>query len=147
MVKIISEGIRPETEARAASNLSRAGFSLIEVLISMAITFFLLTGMAEMLCYSLLLKQKGDLHQIAADIISRKIEILKSLEPEHDWLSPGLHQETVKDENSERLFLLGWEVAKGPDGLKKIQLTLHPVPPGSQPGVRAILFRSEELGF
>ncbi len=147
MVKIISEGIRPGTEARAASNLSQDGFSLIEVLISMAITFFLLTGTAEMLCYSLLLKQKGDLHQIAADIISRKIEILKSLEPEHDWLSPGLHQETVKDENSGRLFFLIWEVSGGSAGLKKIQLTLYLEPGRNQPVIRATFFRSETLGF
>lgn len=146
-MKIINHEISSRPEARSPGHLSQAGFSLIEGLISMAITFFLLTGMAEMLCYSLLLKQKGDLHQTASDIITRKMEIFKSLEPEHDWLSSGVHEETVRDGNSERLFLLSWEVAEGPDGLKKIHLSLYSEPGRSQPIIRATLFRSETLGF
>jgi len=123
------------------------GFSLVETLIAMAIVFFLLVGLAQMLCYSLLLKQKGDLHQVSADLVSRKLELLKSLEGENEALSPGIHQETIQDYNSGRLFLLTWEVSESQSDLKKILVSLYPAPFGSRPPVRACWLRSESLGF
>lgn len=123
------------------------GFSLIETILAMAIVFFLLTGLAQIICYSLLLKQKADLHQISADLISRKLELLKSLSPENEALSPGLHQETIQDSESGRLFLLNWEVSQSQDGLKKIQVSLYPAPFGYRPPVRVCWLRSESLGF
>jgi len=44
----------------------------------MAIVFFLLAGTAQMLCYSFLLKQKADLHQISADLVSRRLRFLRA---------------------------------------------------------------------
>ncbi|MGQ9800040.1 MAG: hypothetical protein ACUVRL_00010 [Candidatus Saccharicenans sp.] len=113
----------------------------------MAIAFFLLVGLAQMLCYSLLLKQKGDLYQVSADLISRKLELLKSLSPENEALTPGLHQETIHDSKSGRLFLLNWEVSQNQDDLKKIQLSLYPAPFGLRPPVKACWLKSESLGF
>lgn len=123
------------------------GFSLIEVLIAMSIVFFLLLGMAQMLCYSLLLKQKADIHQISADIISQKLEYLKGLSPEHELLSPGQHQEIVKDESTERTFILNWEVTELPYRMKKITLSLHQNSAPHRLPTRALLFRSDILGF
>ncbi|MCX8160577.1 MAG: prepilin-type N-terminal cleavage/methylation domain-containing protein [Candidatus Saccharicenans sp.] len=125
---------------------STAGFSLLETLIAMAIMFFLLAGAAQMLCYSYLLKQKADLHRISADLISRKVEVLKSLAPGDEALSPGVHQETVQDRNSGRYFFLSWEVIEE-EGLKKVQLSLYPGPFGSRPPVRVSWYFSETLGF
>lgn len=123
-----------------------AGFSLVETLVAMAIVFFLLAGTAQVLCYSFLLKQKADLHRISADLISRKVEVLKSLEPENEALTPGVHQETVQDRNSGRYFFLTWEVIEE-EGLKKVQLSLYPAPFGSRPPLRVSWYRSETLGF
>lgn len=123
------------------------GFSLIEVLIAMAIVFFLLMGMAEMLCYSLMLKQKADTHRIATDLISRKLETFKSLSPDDDLLAPGIHEETIKDKNSDRLFLLSWEVSESGERLKKVSLSLYPAPYGSKPPVRAVFYISKSLEF
>lgn len=123
-----------------------AGFSLVETLVAMAIVFFLLAGLAQVLCYSFLLKQKADLHRLSADLISRKVEVLKSLEPEDEALSPGVHQETVQDQNSGRHFFLTWEVIEE-EGLRKVQLSLYPAPFGSRPPVRVSWYRSETLGF
>ncbi len=124
----------------------KTGFSLVETLIAMTIVFFLLVGAAQMLCYSLLLKQKADLHRLSADLISRKIEVLKSLEPENEALSPGVHQETVQDRNSGRYFFLTWEVIEQ-ERLKKVRLSLYPAPFGSRPPLRVSWYRSEILGF
>jgi len=114
--------------------------------VAMVIVFFLLAGLAQVLCYSFLLKQKADLHRLSADIISRKVEVLKSLEPEDEALSPGVHQETVQDQNSGRHFFLTWEVIEE-EGLRKVRLSLYPAPFGSRPPVRVSWYRSETLGF
>ncbi|RFT16151.1 MAG: hypothetical protein OP8BY_1755 [Candidatus Saccharicenans subterraneus] len=119
----------------------------METLVAMAIVFFLLAGLAQVLCYSFLLKQKADLHRLSADIISRKVEVLKSLEPEDEALSPGVQQETVQDRNTGRSFFLTWEVIEEGEGLRKIQLSLFPAPFGSRPPVRVSWYRSETLGF
>lgn len=128
------------------SGCLRTGFSLIETLLAMAIVFFLLAGAAEMLCYSFLLKQKADRHRISADLISEKIEVLKSLDPEDEALTPGIHQETIEDKDSGRSFFLTWEVSEE-ENLKKIKLSLYPAPFGSRPPLRACWYRSGSLGF
>lgn len=130
----------------ATSPGSLAGFSLVETLVAMTIAFFLLAGTAQVLCYSFLLKQKADLNRLSADLISRKVEVLKSLEPENEALTPGVHQETVQDRNSGRYFFLTWEVIEE-EGLKKVQLSLYPAPFGSRPPLRVSWYRSETLGF
>ena len=124
-----------------------SGFSLIEVLIAMALVFFLLVGLAEMFCYSILLKQKADTQRIAADVISEKIETLKSLGPEDPELLPGNYQEMIKDKNSERVFLLKWEISVGEKGLKKILFCLYPGKDESKSPTRAIFFLSHSLQF
>ncbi|MGB9893403.1 MAG: type IV pilus modification PilV family protein [Candidatus Saccharicenans sp.] len=126
---------------------SWSGFSLLEVVIAMGIVFFLLLGTAEMLCYSFLLKQKADLHGLAADLVSKKLEQLKSLSSEDGLLSPGGHQEIIKDENSDRVFILDWEVINEVNGLKKIVLSLYPNSSKQKALLRAVFFRSERLGF
>ncbi|MCR4395528.1 MAG: prepilin-type N-terminal cleavage/methylation domain-containing protein [Candidatus Saccharicenans sp.] len=143
----LKDKITTNTDRLEAGQWLVRGFSLIETLIAMAIVFFLLVGLAQMFCYSLLLKQKADLHQASVDLISRKIELLKGLEPENEALWPGVHQETIQDSNSGRLFLLTWEVSETQDKLKKIQVSLYPLPFGSRPPVRACWLRSELLGF
>lgn len=136
----------PAGAANGKSRGLRAGFSLIETLLAMAIVFFLLAGTAEMLCYSFLLKQKADLHRISADLMSAKIEVLKSLNPEDEALAPGVHQETIEDKDSGRSFFLSYEVSEE-ENLKKVRLSLYPAPFGSRPPLRACWYRSGSLGF
>jgi len=124
-----------------------AGFSLIETLISMAIVFFLLIGTAQMLSYSLLLKQKADTHRIAADLVSRKLEILKSLRPDDALLTPGIHEEIVKDQNSDRHFLLNWEVDSSGEMLKKISLSVFKRPYAGKPELKVVFYISNSLKF
>lgn len=123
------------------------GFSLIETIFAMTIVFFLLSGAAQMLCYSFLLKHKAELQRISTDLISNKLETLKSLGPEHKDLTPGIHQESIADKNSGRYFLLTWEVTEVRAGLKKVYLSLYSRPFGNRPPLRAVWFRSDWIGF
>jgi len=114
----------------------------------MGLVFFLLTGLAQMLSSSLLIKQKADYHRLATDIISNQLERLKSAGVEAPALSPGLHQEPVEDPSSGKKFWLSWEVIEINDNLKKVCLSLHPVRASSRlTEVRATLYFSRRLNF
>lgn len=124
------------------------GSSLLEVTIAMGLVFFLLTGLAQMMGSSLLIKQKADYHRLATDIISNQLERLKSAGDEAPALSPGLHQEPVQDPSSGKKFLLNWEVTEVNDNLKKVCLSLNPTSASSRlTEVRATLYFSRRLNF
>jgi len=124
------------------------GSSLLEVTIAMGLVFFLLTGLAQMLVSSLLIKQKADYHRLAADIISNQFERLKSAGVEAPELSPGLHQEPIEDPASGKKLLLNWEVTEVNTNLKKVCLSLYPAQASSRlTEVRATLYFSRHLNF
>ncbi len=124
------------------------GSSLLEVTIAMGLVFFLLTGLAEMLASSLLIKQKADYHRLAADIISNELEQLKGAGVDTPDLSPGLHQNPVEEPNSGRRFLLSWEVSEISKNLKKICLSLSPTDVSQRLSeVRVTLYFSRHLNF
>ncbi len=124
------------------------GSSLLEVTIAMGLVFFLLTGLAQMMGSSLLIKQKADYHRLAADIISNQLERLKSAGVEAPALSPGLHQEPVQDPSSGKKFLLNWEITEVNDNLKKVCLSFYPASASSRlTEVRATLYFSRRLNF
>ena len=124
------------------------GSSLLEVTIAMGLVFFLLTGLAEMLASSLLIKQKADYHRLAADIISNELEQLKGAGVDTPDLSPGLHQKPVEEPNSGRRFLLSWEVIEISKNLKKICLSLSPTDVSQRLSeVRVTLHFSHHLNF
>ncbi|HRV06594.1 MAG TPA: hypothetical protein P5517_06865 [Candidatus Saccharicenans sp.] len=124
------------------------GSSLLEVTIAMGLVFFLLTGLAQMLASSLLIKQKADYHRLAADIISNELEQLKGAGLDTPELSRGFHQKPVEEPNSGRRFLLTWEVIEISKNLKKIYLSLSPADVSQRlPEVRATLYFSHHLNF
>ncbi|HUM33673.1 MAG: hypothetical protein WBK32_01745 [Candidatus Saccharicenans sp.] len=124
------------------------GSSLLEVTIAMGIVFFLLTGLAQMMGSSLLIKQKADYHHLAADIFSNQLELLKSAGVDAPDLLPGLHQETVEEPDSGKKFLLNWEVVDVNNDLKKVHLSLCPASLSQRlPEVRATLYFSRHLNF
>ncbi|MGB4704119.1 MAG: hypothetical protein WBI18_03460 [Candidatus Saccharicenans sp.] len=122
------------------------GFSLVETIIAMGIIFFLLVGTAELLSYSLILKHRSELHRVSVEIISSRLEWFKSLDYQHQALTPGVHQETVKASGSELLFLLTWEVEEE-DGVKKIRISLYQTPFGSRPPIRVFWLKLPEPFF
>ena len=100
------------------------GFSLIELLISMALIFFLLTGMAQLIILSCAAKKKAEFHLTAASLACSKLEYLKSLPFESPELEQGRHEESVKDSLSAQVFSREWRVQDLAEDMKKIVLRI-----------------------
>lgn len=124
-----------------------AGFSLIETLISAGLLVFVIVGLCQTLCLGLILKQKADWQRISADVISSKIEKLKSLSPEDEELRPGKYSELISDLATGRKLLLEWEIKDEENDLKKIHITVnHPESTTIRP-IKATFYYSNRLGF
>ncbi len=64
----------------------KRGFTLVEVLVSFALVFILITGTAQLTIHSLLVKRRADCNLRTAELASSKLEYLKSLPYESDEL-------------------------------------------------------------
>ncbi|MCX6568842.1 MAG: prepilin-type N-terminal cleavage/methylation domain-containing protein [Candidatus Aminicenantes bacterium] len=126
--------------------MKRRGFSLIEVLVAMALALLLVVGAAELLTLSLWAKRKGDITAALTHALTERLETLKSRPYEDGALSPGEHAEIVRGEPGGCLIAEEWTVADDGDGMKRIGLRVRCVGrPG--PETAAILFVSRDLGF
>jgi hypothetical protein len=133
--------------SRVRNEQKPAGFSLLEVLIAASLLIFVIVGLCQTLCLSLVLQQKGNWHRTAAEILSARIENFKGLAPEHPALKEGSYSEIVRDLPSGRNILVEWEIKEESPSLKKIYFTV------SQPGsstlrpVKATFYYSNHLEF
>jgi prepilin-type N-terminal cleavage/methylation domain-containing protein len=104
--------------------MKKKGFSLIELLISMALIFFLLTGIAELIIFSCTAKKKAEFHLTAASLACSKLEYLKSLPFESPELEQGRHVESINDNLSAEVFLREWKVLDLTEDIKKVVLRI-----------------------
>lgn len=124
----------------------RGGFSLIEVLVAMALALLLVVGAAGLLTFSLWAKRKGDITAALTHALTDRLETLKSRPFEDGALSPGEHAEIVRGDPGSGLIAEEWEVTDDVDGMKKIVLRVrYAGRPG--PETAAVLFISRDLGF
>ncbi len=126
--------------------MKRGGFSLVEVLVAMALALVLVVGAAELLVLSLAAKRKGDITAALTHALTSRLETLKSRPFEDGALAPGEHAEIVRREPGGCLIAEEWAVADDGDGMKRIGLKVRRVGrPG--PETAAVLFISRDLGF
>lgn len=104
--------------------MKKQGFSLIELLVSSALIFFLLTGTAQLIILSCGAKKKAEFHLTAVSFACSKLEYLKSLAFESAELEEGRHEESVKDNNSEEIFSREWKVEDIAENMKKVALKI-----------------------
>ncbi len=146
----VPENGTPPAEARTGSRIAEkaAGFSLLEVLVAMALTLGLIVATAEMIAFALWAKHKGDTASAVASVIAARIETLKGLPFEAAELAPGDHAGVATDGPSRRSFSVDWTVEEAGAGgaLKRVQVTAAPV---DRPAARAriTVFISRDLGF
>jgi prepilin-type N-terminal cleavage/methylation domain-containing protein len=126
--------------------MKRSGFSLIEVLVAMALALLLIVGTAELLTFSLWAKRKGDITAALTHALADKLERLKSLPFEDGALSAGEYAETLRGGPGGCRLALEWEIAEAGDGMKRIRLRVRPLG-RTGPITVAVLFVSRDLGF
>lgn len=126
--------------------MKRRGFSLIEVLVAMALALLLVVGTAELLTLSLGAKRKGDITAALTHALTARLETLKSRPFEDAALSPGEHAEIARGEPGGGLIAEEWEVTDDGDRMKRVGLRIrYAGRPG--PETTAVLFISRDLGF
>ena len=122
------------------------GFSLIELLISLTIILILVTGIAELLVYSLSAKRKAEAHIKVLNYITAKLEQIKTCDFEGDELQEGDSSEILGDVDSQETFHRETKVRNAGPDLKRIEVSIFSeVRPGQ--GAQMVLFLSRELGF
>ncbi len=125
--------------------MKQSGFSLIEVLVAMALIFFLLTGTAELVIHSIRTKRKADENMKLASLLVSKLESLKTLPFESADLQAGFHSAEIGDEPEERRRE-EWEVEDLSLNMKKIDLRVSSGQAPQRPA-RSVLLLSKSLGF
>ena len=120
------------------------GFTLIEILVSLTLVAILVTGAAELISLSLLLKRKADAHAGAARLIAEKLEGLRALPFDDDGLRAGANIETVAATAGEGAFVREWVIDDLSAGTKRIGV--H-VKRDGWTIARAVLIVSRDLGF
>lgn len=124
----------------------KRGFTLVEVLVSFALVFILITGTAQLTIHSLLVKRRADCNLITAELASSKLEYLKSLHYESDELKEGFQVESVRGEGLLESFWREWRIQDISSNIKRVEIEIfsenHP-----QKKLRMVLFLSRELGF
>lgn len=126
--------------------MRKSGFGLVEVLVAMALSLFLIVGTAEMLTCALRAKWRGDLTAALTHALTDRLESLRSLPFDDAALAPGGHAGTARATPGEIDIVQEWEVSEAGGGMKLVRLGVRAAGrPG--PGASAILFLSRDLGF
>jgi prepilin-type N-terminal cleavage/methylation domain-containing protein len=122
------------------------GFSLIELIVSMSLVFFLLAATAHLVTLSCAAKRRADFLFTAAGYACSKLEYLKSLAFESPELEPGGHSESVKDDDSAEIFCTEWRVENLAENMKKVVLKIFS-PKDARKEAAFVLLMCRELEF
>ncbi len=126
--------------------MKRPGFSLIEVLVAMSLTLFLLVGTAELIVLSVRTARKGDTTAALTEALAARAEFLKSQARGPGGLAPGDYAETVPDAAGRGLLLHEWTVEDAGEAMSRVRIR---VSPAGRRGTAAsvVLWISKDLGF
>lgn len=126
--------------------MNKQGFTLVELLISFALVFILITGTAQLTIHSLLVKRRADFNLKSAELASSMLEYLKSLPYESDELKEGFQTESVRGEGLLETFRIELRIQDISLNMKRVEIeTFSEKFP--QKNTRLVLFLSRELGF
>jgi prepilin-type N-terminal cleavage/methylation domain-containing protein len=124
---------------------NRRGFTLIEVLLAMALVSFVLFGTAELLVRAQQLSREADARIRMTDILVATLEGLKSRPFDGSDLNAGDVRTSLESAGQKPLILERRIEAVSAD-LKRIELILY-ADEARQRGIRAVLYISRFLGF
>jgi prepilin-type N-terminal cleavage/methylation domain-containing protein len=124
----------------------RRGFTLIETLVGLTVTAFLIAGTAGLMLRAAHLKKRSDVLTAAAGLARGRLALLRAQAFESGELSAGIHEERVADRSTGRVFRLTWEVEPRGEALKFVLLKAAPDRSAGR-GVEARMLVSRGLGF
>ncbi len=124
--------------------MDERGFTLIELLVALTIVAVLVSGAAELISLSLMLKRKADAHAAAARLITEKLEGLRALPYDDESLRAGSNREIVPAAAGEGAYVREWQIDDLSADTKRIGV--HVGKDGRTIG-RAVLLVSRTLGF
>jgi prepilin-type N-terminal cleavage/methylation domain-containing protein len=125
---------------------NQRGFTLVELLVSFALVFILITGTAQLAIHSLLAAGKADYNLRTAELAFSKLEYLKSLPYESEELKEGFQTESVKEEGLPGTFWREWRIQDISSNMKRIEIEVFSEN-FTQKKLRMVLFLSRDLGF
>jgi Tfp pilus assembly protein PilV len=121
------------------------GFSLIDLLVAMTITSFLIVGMAQLMCHAIQVKRKTDCSVRAAELASQKIEQLRNTVLSGEAAESSL-AEKLEDYRVNHTFLREWSIHEVSMAAKRIKLDCYAIN-HLRKSTKIILTLSTELGF
>ncbi|MGB8952674.1 MAG: prepilin-type N-terminal cleavage/methylation domain-containing protein [Candidatus Aminicenantales bacterium] len=128
------------------TNKKRKGYGLIEVLLSMALVAFFITGTAEIIIYSLQAKRKSETNIKAAELLASKLEALKSSLFESEALRSKSASELIGGGMAGPAFRREWKIDDVSSDMKRISIEISPeTGPHITAGI--VLLISRHLGF
>jgi prepilin-type N-terminal cleavage/methylation domain-containing protein len=125
---------------------NQRGFTLVELLVSFALVFILITGTAQLTIHSLLAASKADYNLRTAELAFSKLEYLKSLPYESEELKEGFQTESVKEEGLLETFWQEWRIQDISSSIKRIEIEVFSEN-FTRKKLRMVLFLSRDLGF
>lgn len=126
--------------------MEKKGFSLLELIISMAIIFFFLVGLAQALLYAMDIKSRYHDHMKIMEEITKKCEYFKSLPFESSELNIGTQSEVIPDNQSQRSYVVSCQIWKISPCLKAVKIACHPENK-IKPSSSVTIYLSKRLGF
>jgi prepilin-type N-terminal cleavage/methylation domain-containing protein len=126
--------------------MKNKGFSLIEILLSMAIISCVITGTAELIIHSLYGKKKAEVNLKISALLTSKIESLRCRPFESPDLQSASFFEEVYEKDIGETFRIEWKIEDISPGLKRIILEIIPKSIPQKKAVVAI-FLSRDLGL
>jgi prepilin-type N-terminal cleavage/methylation domain-containing protein len=129
-----------------AEQRNQRGFTLVELLVSFALVFILITGTAQLTIHSLLVKRTADCNLRTAELASSKLEYLKSLPYESEELKERFQTESVKEEGLPETFWQEWRIQDISSSIKRIEIEVFSEN-YTLKKLRMVLFLSRDLGF
>lgn len=125
---------------------NKDGFTLIEILISLAVIVILGLGIAQLITYSIIINRRSELSLKSAELAAAKLEYLKSLSFKSPELIEGRSEEKIREEKPSSYFQRKWQIKNISDYLKKIEIECFPHA-YQQKKIRLVLLISQQLDF
>lgn len=144
----VKEGKKMKKKTAKISNKTKngSGFTLIEILISLAIIILLGLGIAQLITYSLIINRRSELSLKSAELAAFKLEYLRSLPFKSPDLTEGQNEEKIKKENPSSYYQRKWQIQNMSEHLKKIEIECFPQA-YPQKKIHLVLFLGHQLNF